>query len=76
MMAPPRGARPIAIYVKPHKGDVLILRDGTRRQVLKRVDHCSGTTSVLLDNPTHWVFDVMWFLRFHHVKIEKNGENA
>jgi len=75
-MAPPRGARPIEIYTKPRQGDVLIHRDGTLRVVLNRVDHASGTTSVLLDNPTHWVFDVMWYLRFHRVKIQKNGENS
>jgi hypothetical protein len=73
-LALPPGARIIKLYVKPNEGDVLVHRDGTRRTVLRRVDHCSGTTSIKLDNPNLWVFDALWYVRFHQVKIEENGE--
>lgn len=74
LMAPPEGAVVIQIYPKPIKGDVLVHPDGTRRTVLRRVDHCSGNTSMKLDNPTHWVLDAVWYVRFYRIKIEKTND--
>lgn len=60
---------------KPSVGDLLVSPDGTEREVLRRVDHCSGDTSIEIANPNHWVFDAVWFIRFYQLKIV-NGENS
>lgn len=62
--------------VKPVVGDLLVAPDGTEREVLRRVDHCGGSTSIKISNPDHWVLDAVWFIKFHKLTVLKNGENA
>lgn len=59
---------------KPSVGDLLVAPDGTQREVTRRVDHCTGSMSIKVSNPDHWVLNAEWFIRFHRLQIIKNGE--